>query len=72
MKNNKNFATWTGMSKEVRDKLNVLQKSRIISINYSTKLKKIEPNNECKLIAIYGSNLGSNIGLRLSQQSLDN
>jgi LAGLIDADG DNA endonuclease family len=71
MKNNKNFATWTGMSKEVRDKLNVLQKSRIISIN-STKLKKIEPNNECKLIAIYGSNLGSNIGLRLSQQSLDN
>ena len=57
------------MSKEQREKSNILQKSRIISIN--SKLKKIEPNNDCKLIAIYGSNLGSNIGLRLSQQSLD-
>jgi hypothetical protein len=58
------------MSKAERDKLNILQKSRIITKNI--KLKKIEPNNDCKLIAIYGSNLGSNIGLRLSQKSLDN
>ena len=57
------------MSKEQREKLNILQKSRIISIK--SKLKKIESNNDCKLIAIYGSNLGSNIGLRLSQQSLN-
>ena len=70
MKKNKNFATWTGMSKEQRDKLNVLQKSRKISIN--SNLKKIEPDNDCKIIVIHGSNLGSNIGLRLSQQSLDN
>lgn len=53
MKNNKNYATWTGMSKESRDKFNVLQKSRIISIN-STKLKKIEPNNDCKSITVQG------------------
>ena len=70
MKKNKNFATWTGMSKEQRDKLNVLQKSRKISIN--SNLKKIEPDNDCKIIVIHGSNLGSNIVLRLSQQSLDN
>jgi hypothetical protein len=56
----KNYATWTSMTKEFRDKLNVLPKSSTLPTG-STQLNKIKSNNNCKLIAIYGSNLGSNI-----------
>ena len=61
------------MSKETRDKLNILQKSRIIPINslQNKKLRKIEPNNDCKSVVVHGLNLGSNIGLRLSKKSLN-
>jgi|SRR6266487_201795 len=58
------------MSKELRDKLNILPKSKTIPTG-STKLNKIKPNNNCKLIAIYGSNLGSNIGFKLNNISLN-
>jgi len=49
---------------------NVLPKSRIIKIG-STELNKIESNNECKSLVVYGSNLGSNIGFRLTPTVLN-
>src|ERR1700692_1404777 len=59
------YSSYHKMTKEKRMGLNVLPKSRIIKTG-STKLNKIEPNNECKSLVVYGSNLCSNIGFRLT------
>jgi hypothetical protein len=66
----KNYATWSGMSKSLRDKLNVLPKSRTIPV-VSNKLIPLEPNNNCNKLVSYGSNLGSNVGLKLNISSLN-
>lgn len=59
------------MPKSVRAKLNILAKARTIPTG-STTLTKLTPNNNCKSIIVYGSNLGSNTGFKLDSNTLNN
>ena len=58
------------MPKAVRAKLNILAKARTIPTG-SITLTKLTPNNNCKSIVVYGSNLGSNIGFKLDSNTLN-
>ena len=66
----KTYVTWSKLSKTARDKLNVLPKSKIIP-TVSNKLVKIEPNYNINSLTVYGSNLGSTVGLKLNSSNLD-
>jgi LAGLIDADG DNA endonuclease family len=59
------------MPKSVRAKFNILVKARTIP-TCSTTLTKLIPNNNCKSIVVYGSNIGSNIGFKLDSNTLNN
>jgi len=62
---NRYYVTWTGMSKEERNKYNILTQSRTIPIG-STSLKKIWPNYVTKSLVPYGKGLNSNMGYQFN------
>ena len=67
---NKRFYSWNKMPKHIRDKLNVLPKSRTIPIA-SNKLTNITENNITTSLVIYGDILGSIIGFKLNLFNLN-
>ena len=64
------YATWSGMSKSVRESQYIYPKSTTIKFG-SKSLSKIEPNNNCKALTVFGQHLGSSLGLRLTQMALN-
>nr|UEV87057.1 hypothetical protein [Grifola frondosa] len=59
------------MSKEIRNKQNILIKGKTIKISQKN-LQSIIPNNKVKSLVLYGTNQGSTLGLRLTQNNLNN